>query len=48
MANWVKNRNDYRTMTGDELYEEAVRGINVDYKELAIALAERVRFTGLL
>lgn len=38
-----KTRNDYRTMSADELYDEAVRGINVNYKELAIALAERVK-----
>ncbi len=38
-----KTRNDYRTMSGPELYEEAVRGIDVDYKELAIALAERAK-----
>ena len=37
-----KTRNDYRTMSDSALYEEAVRNIDVDYKELAIALAERV------
>lgn len=38
-----RTRNDYRTMSGFALYEEAVRGVNVDYQELAIALAERVK-----
>ena len=39
----AKDRNDYRTMSDRDLYEEAMRGANVDYKELAIALAERVK-----
>lgn len=43
-----RNRNDYRTMTASDLYEEAVRGDkNTDYHELAIALAERVKRSGL-
>ena len=37
-----KTRNDYRTMSASALHEEAMRGTNVDYQELAIALAERV------
>lgn len=38
----VKDRNDYRCMETKELHEEVQRGINVDWQELAIALAERV------
>lgn len=37
-----KDRNDYRTMATKELQEEVLRGINVDWQELAIVLAERL------
>lgn len=37
-----KDRNDYRTMDTRTLQEETLRGINVDWQELAIALAERL------
>lgn len=40
----AKDRNDYRTMSASDLYEEAVRGDkDTDYQELAIALAERCK-----
>lgn len=37
-----KDRNDYRSMATKELQEEVLRGINPDWQELAIALAERL------
>jgi hypothetical protein len=37
-----KDRTYYRTMSTRELREEVKYGINVDWKELAIALAERL------
>lgn len=37
-----KDRNDYRTMSTRDLQEEVLRGINVDWQELAIVLAERL------
>jgi len=37
-----KDRNDYRAMTDMELINESVYGINVDWKELALVLAERL------
>lgn len=37
-----KDRNDYRSMDTRALQEETLRGINVDWQELAIALAERL------
>lgn len=37
-----KDRTDYRAMSNDELINESDYGINVDWKELAIALAERL------
>lgn len=38
----AKDRNDYRSMATKELREEVLRGINVDWQELAITLAERL------
>ena len=38
----MKDRNHYRTMAHKELREQATYGINVDWKELAIALTERL------
>ena len=38
----MKDRNHYRTMTHNELREQTKYGINVDWKELAIALTERL------
>lgn len=37
-----RNRNDYRSMSVPALQEETLRGINVDWQELAIVLAERL------
>jgi len=37
-----KDRNDYRAMTDMELINESVYGIDVDWKELALVLAERL------
>ena len=37
-----KDRSYYRAMTHDALQEEVTYGINVDWKELAIALGERL------
>lgn len=37
-----KDRNDYRCMATKELQEEVQRGVNVNWQEIAIALAERV------
>lgn len=37
-----KDRNYYRCMATSELKEEVRRGINVDWEELAIVLAERL------
>lgn len=37
-----KDRDYYRSTSTKELQEEVKRGINVDWQELAIALAERV------
>ena len=37
-----KDRNDYRLMTAKELQEEVHYGINVNWQELAIAMAERL------
>lgn len=37
-----KSRDDYRAMTTRELREQVHYGINVDWKELAIALSERL------
>lgn len=37
-----KDRNDYRTMSVLALQEEVLRGINPDWQELAIVLAERL------
>lgn len=42
MANQPKDRSYYRTMETTALREEIHYGINVDWKELAIALAERL------
>ena len=36
------DRCDYRSMHTSELKEQATYGINVDWKELAIALTERL------
>lgn len=38
----MKDRNHYRAMTHNELREQAAYGIAVDWKELAIALTERL------
>lgn len=38
----AKDRNDYRCMYTKQLQEEVCYGINVDWQELAIALAERL------
>jgi hypothetical protein len=38
----MKDRNHYRTMSHNELREQAAYGIDVDWKELAIALTERL------
>lgn len=40
-----KDRNDYRTMSPHALIEEAIREMpeNVDYRELAWAMAERLK-----
>lgn len=37
-----KDRTYYRQQTKAELLDEAKRGLNVDWQELCIALAERV------
>jgi uncharacterized LabA/DUF88 family protein len=37
-----KDRSYYRNMSHNELREQADYGINVDWKELAIALTERL------
>lgn len=37
-----KDRDYYRSMSSRELREEVHYGINVDWKELAIALSERL------
>jgi hypothetical protein len=37
-----KDRTYYRALTHNELREQAKYGINVDWKELAIALTERL------
>jgi hypothetical protein len=37
-----KDRSYYRALTHNELREQAKYGINVDWKELAIALTERL------
>ena len=37
-----KDRSYYRALTHNALREEADYGINVDWKELAIALSERL------
>ena len=37
-----RTRNDYRTWDNRALYEEATTGTDVDYEELAIAIAERI------
>lgn len=39
---FVKQRDDYRCMSKKELIEEVKRGTNVNWEELAIALAERL------
>lgn len=38
----MKDRNYYRAMANKELREQADYGIDVDWKELAIALTERL------
>lgn len=38
----MKDRNYYRTLSNKELHEEAVRGVDVDWQELAVVLAERL------
>jgi hypothetical protein len=38
----MKDRNYYRAMANKELREQAKYGIAVDWKELAIALTERL------
>lgn len=38
----LKDRNDYRSMDTSALQEEVKRGINVNWQELAIAMAERL------
>lgn len=39
----AKDRNDYRTMSNKELFDEAhYGGADTDYKELAIAVTERI------
>ena len=42
MTSIIKDRNYYRAMSLKELREQAKYGINVDWKELAIALTERL------
>jgi hypothetical protein len=42
MTSIIKDRSYYRTMTHNELREQAKYGIDVDWKELAIALTERL------
>jgi hypothetical protein len=38
----MKDRNYYRAMANKELREQTTYGIDVDWKELAIALTERL------
>lgn len=39
----IKDRDYYRALSTNELIAETTYGIGVDYKELSIALAERLR-----
>lgn len=43
MANHAKNREDYRSMSTRELLEAVTYEVNPDWREMAIALAERLR-----
>jgi hypothetical protein len=38
-----KRRDDYRCMSTDELIEETKRGHNLNWEELAVVLAERLK-----
>jgi hypothetical protein len=38
----LKDRNDYRCMTDKQLQEEVQYAVNPDWRELAVALAERL------
>jgi len=42
MTTPTKDRSYYRAMTHNELREQAKYGVDVDWKELAIALTERL------
>lgn len=42
METVTKDRSDYRSMDTRELLEEAMRGVRVDWHELAVVLTERL------
>lgn len=41
MTTYTKDRTDYRQMELSALVDEAKYGINIDWRELAVVLAER-------